>query len=309
MPCKSPSAPPPAGWSAFGRIQLNQGQLPSLRNPRAFACAHVGEFDRLRVFFVADNDRLFALSGLLKHDDTVAWAETAEQPNPKFIVHPFSALAVAGRGGVYVHAFCLGHVGRLTEISWGFWGGRKWRVQRLETSRELLLGGALAAVSPSYDRMLVFGINRSLQLAMKSWGDSGWDSLKTLGKKEDKVFAHSRLAVHAVSKDEIEVAAMTDRGNPCVYRLTWDATAQAWTAAARTVIKLPTQAVAAESPPAPTAKIQPAKDCRINPYTDLAIVREPGQTQSTLFCAGLLKAKHALLRCRLGAGPGWELIA
>ena len=60
---------------------------------------------------------------------------------------------------------------------------------------------------------------------------------------------------------------------------------------------------------APTAKIQPAKDCRINPYTDLAIVREPGQTQSTLFCAGLLKAKHALLRCRLGAGPGWELIA
>lgn len=48
---------------------------------------------------------------------------------------------------------------------------------------------------------------------------------------------------------------------------------------------------------------------RINPYTDLAIVREPGQTQSTLFCAGLLKAKHALLRCHLGAGPGWELIA
>jgi hypothetical protein len=177
-------------------------------------------------------------------------------------------------------------------------------VQQLETSRELLLGGALAAVSPSYDRMLVFGINRSLQLSMKSWGDSGWDSLKTLGKKEDKVSAHSRLAVHAVSKDEIEVAAMTDRGNPCVYRLTWDATAQAWTAAARTVIKLPTQAVAAESPPAPTAKIQP--DQSLYRPGDRA---RAGANAEHPVLRGLLKAKHALLRCRLGAGPGWELIA
>jgi hypothetical protein len=87
----------------------------------------------------------------------------------------------------------------------------------LETTPSLLVGTALAAISPSDSFQLIFGISRGLNLSLGVWRrGGGWAASRTLGDSRDRHFAHSRLAVFSASNNRnlVYVAGLTDSTCP-----------------------------------------------------------------------------------------------
>ncbi|PYQ52374.1 MAG: hypothetical protein DMF78_11400, partial [Acidobacteria bacterium] len=178
-------------------------------------------------------------------------------------------------------------------------------VQRLQTAPSLLAGGALAAVCPHPDHLLVFavGADQRLHFAFFVHGQ-GWSAVAAAGGAQDLIGAHGRLAAHAVSGTEVEVAALTDSGQLAIYPVRLSGTT--WVPAARQVIADP-PALAGAPPALPAnAVLQPADGFRINPFGDLGIVRVPGQASSTVVCAGLRGGEARTLRWNAAGTDVWQ---
>jgi len=115
------------------------------------------------------------------------------------------------------------------------------------------------------------------------------------------VGAHTRLAAHAVSQSDVEVAALTDSGSLTIYPVRL--TGRTWAGAARQVVADPPAAGAvAAAPPS-------AAGFRINPFGDLAILRPAAGNASAVFCAGLRGNETRTLRWIAGGGPPWQVLA
>ena len=226
-------------------------------------------------------------------------------------LHPFSALAGEARRGDTVDVFFIDEQGLLTTAYWARWFTTAFPgflVQRLETTPSLLPGGALAAVCPQPDHLLVFGVGADLRLQSAAFlHNRGWNAVTALGGPQDLIGAHSKLAAHAVSTTEIEVAALTDSGQLAVYSLTLAGTT--WAAAARQVVADPPPAGGAAAAAAGRAVLRPANGFRINPFGDLSIVRAPGERVSSVVCAGVRGTDTRALRWNAAGPAAWQVFA
>jgi hypothetical protein len=286
-------------WSAIAAIG---GSAPALRRIRALAAASPGPVESM-LFLAGADHRLYLKRRSAVWDDAVA-------VNDDLLLHPFSRFAAAARGADNVHAFCVDQAGLLANASWARTGSG-FTIVRIETVPSLLPGGALAAVSPGRDDVLVFGVGSDLRLRFASFvGGAGWSAPASAGRDADLIGAHTRLAAIAVDEAHVEVAALTDAGKAVLYLFVRNGAA--WVAQNRIVIEDPPAPAAARARrPRPQAGtgLQPADGFRINPFGDLALLRAPGAQAGVLYCAGLRSGEARVLVRDLAAGGSWQYFA
>jgi peptidoglycan hydrolase-like protein with peptidoglycan-binding domain len=275
------------------------GTVAALRRPRALEIVSRNRTDT-QLFFIGADDRLYVKRLL----NTPPWTN-AQIVNPDLQLHPFSSLAAATRGGDTVDTFFIDRQGLLATAFWARWFTAPWpgfQVQRLELRPSLLPGGALAAVVPQRDHLLVFGVGNDLRLSLALFVQGqGWSAVTTIGQPDEMIGAHTRLTTHAVTSTEVEVAALTDSGQLVIY--SFALTGNNWVPRPRRIIADP-PTLAGNPPPIPPGAItQSADGFRINPFGDLAIMRLTAQPSSTVFCAGLRAGEaHTLVFNLTGQG-------
>ena len=286
----------------WGTIDRAGGAVPPLRRLRALQGVS-NTVSHTHLFFVGSDHQLYVKRQTrTPRGAWTVWGD-AQAVNDTLRLHPFSALAGVARRGDWIETFFIDERGLLASAWWsrGFTSRYPgFLIQRLETAPSLLPGGALAAVSPQPDHILVFGVGSDQRLRFTAFVvGQGWTGLAPLGAAQELVGVHTRLAVHAVSRSEVEVAALTDSGALTIYPLSLSGTA--WTGATRQVIAGPTPA--ARTAPAAGS----AAGFRINPFGDLAILRplSPSATTSVVCCAGLRGTEARTLRWNGAAAQPW----
>jgi hypothetical protein len=280
-------------------------QLPgtaSLRRSRALQGVSRTATDS-QLFYIASDDRIF----VKRLASTPTWTD-GQRINNELQVHPFSTLAVEARGGDTVDLFFVDRQGLLTTAFWARWNTAPFpgfSVQRLETTPSLLPGGALATTCPQRDHLLVFGVGADQRLTFAHFiNGRGWSAVAPAGTAQELIGAHTRLAAHAVSATEVEVAALTDSGQLAIYP--FQLTGTTWAAGTRQVIANPPPLTSAVPTAAAGAATQQAFGFRINPFSDLVIYRGAGQTNSTVLCAGLRAGESKTLSWNAGATAPWQ---
>ncbi|HEY3500881.1 MAG TPA: hypothetical protein VGK73_39585, partial [Polyangiaceae bacterium] len=292
-------------WGAVAPIT---GRVPTLRRSRALQCWSRTSTDT-QLFFVGADHRLY----VKRLGTTPAWSD-AQIVSPDARLHPFSALAATTRGDKTMELYFIDERALLSIACWTsdssnpFPGFRTYAIHRTATPT-LLPGGAIAATAPRKNHLCVFAVGADLRLHFISWisrssGGQDWSSLVPLGAAGDLIGPHTRLAAHAPSDSEVEVAALTDAGQLAIYSLRLSG--GTWTPAARRVI--PDPPALSGTPPAPPAgaTTQPARGFRINPFGDLAIFRAQGATGSSVCCAGLRAGESRTLRWDASRPDPWE---
>jgi hypothetical protein len=132
----------------------------------------------------------------------------------------------------------------------------------------------------------------------------GWVPIAAAGQAQEMVAAHSNLAAASVSASGVEVAAVTDFGQLVVYSFQFNGSM--WVDAPRRVISDPPALAGPALPPPAGAVRQPANGFRVNPFTDLSILRLAGASACTVYCAGLRNVETKLLMCDLAGSGTWE---
>jgi hypothetical protein len=285
---------------SWGPVAAIGGAVPALRRSRALQGVARTVTDT-QLFYVGSDDRLY----VKRLTNAVPWTD-GQVVNADLQLHPFSALAAEARGGDTVDTFFIDRRGLLTTAYWARWFTTpfpSFLVQRLETTPSLLPGGALAAMCPQANHLLVFGVGADGRLAFAFFvHGTGWSSVAASGVANDLLGAHTRLAARAASATEVEVAALSDAGRLVLY--SFQLTGSRWVAGARTVIADPPPLAGA--PPA-GAVMQPANGYRLNPFGDLAILRPTGQASSSVLCAGVRGGEARTLIWNAGATPAWQV--
>lgn len=274
---------------------------PSLRRLRAVALVSYTAND-LRVFYAGEDHQLYTSRSQASgtwDDPTVAGSLLA--------LHPFSSLATTIRAQQSVDVFALDGQGRLNACSWSE-GQGTWQHVALDTAASLLKAGALAATSPDPQKLFVFGIRTDLRLGYWEWTgpNGGWSAPIAVGGSTARLSPHSRLAAHSYT-GVVEVAALSHDGTLRLYSLTFNGEAP-WTA--QTAIPFDNPDVEAPDDyvvPPPSAPTEEAYGWSINPYGDLAIVRETNGT--VVYAAGVAPGKSGLLSLNLTIGGStWQLL-
>lgn len=145
-------------------------------------------------------------------------------------LHPFSSLAVTNRGTTTVDLFYLDEKGCLSTTWLPRSGDKDWPLRAehgpLQTGEQtLILDGPLAAIAPSEQHLLVFGIGKDLMLHMtvytqgKGWSQDPLAPVQGLQPKDSKLFAHASLDVYSTDEQTVYVATVTEVNEPCVYIL------------------------------------------------------------------------------------------
>jgi hypothetical protein len=290
-----------AGWGLINRIA---GTVPALRRSRAIEGVS-NAVSHAHLFFIGADDRLYVKR--LQNTAGAAWSD-GQIVNNELRLHPFSSLTGEARRADTVDTFFIDDGGLLTTAYWARWFTTAFPgflVQRLQAAASLLPGTALASVSPHFDHLLVFGVGNDQRLHFASFVQGpGWTAVTPMGAAQDLVGVHTRLAAHATSATEVEVAALTDSGDLAIYPVR--RTGTTWTAGARRVIGQPPALTGAATAPPAAAVMHTAAGFRINPFGDLAILRLAGETNSTVFCAGLHAGRARTLRWNAGATDAWQ---
>ncbi|MGZ5199895.1 MAG: hypothetical protein ACXWC4_09005 [Telluria sp.] len=288
-------------WAAIAAIG---GSVPALRRIRALAVASPAPGESM-LFLAGADHRLY----LKRRGAGPAW-EDAAALSDDLRLHPFSRLAAAARGADNAAAFFIDQAGLLACASWAR-ASPGVGIQRLETAPSLLPGGALAAVSPRLDDVLVFGVGSDLRLRFASFiSGIGWSTPAPAGRDTDLVGAHTRLAAIAIDESHVELAALTDAGKAVIYPFVRNGSA--WVAQNRIVIEDPpalTGARARRRRPQAGTGLQAADGFRLNLFGDLALFRAPGAQACVLYCAGLRSGEAKVLVRDLAAGGSWQYFA
>jgi hypothetical protein len=286
-------------WTAIDRIT---GTVPPLRRARALRGVS-NAVSNAHVFFIGADDRLY----VKRRRGTGGWSD-GQPVTHNLRLHPFSSLAGAPRRADTVDTFFIDDQGLLATAYWARWFTTPFPgflVQRLQTAPSLLPGGALSAICPHPDHLLVFGVGADQRLHFASFVHGrGWSPVSAAGVPSDLIRAHGRLAAHAVSATEVEVVTLTDSGQLTIYPVR--RTGAAWAAAARQVVADPPPLAAAAPPPPAGAVLQPASGFRINPFGDVSILRPAGQASSTVLCAGLRGGEARTLRWNAAGPDAWQ---
>ncbi|KAF4333326.1 hypothetical protein FBEOM_12865 [Fusarium beomiforme] len=211
----------PLEWSHPVSV-IKKGSELVLRRNRAIAIAKSspGGILDTQLFFVAQNHTLIGIHRL----EATGWTEPSVIAEGQ-VLHPFSNIAAVTRGSESVDIFYLDKTGCIWTSSLPFsttsWPGTNH--QPLQSEPSLLQGTSLAAVSPSDDSLLVFGIGKDLLLHMASFTTAkGWSSVAAVpGLKEgdSKLFAHASMDVFAESPSTVYLATITEINVPCLYVL------------------------------------------------------------------------------------------
>lgn len=287
-----------SAWTAIDPIQ---GTVPALRRIRALAGVSRLPTEST-LFMVGADDKLYVKRKQGANNWEAGVAVSAE------LLHPFSPLAVSTRGTFSIDTYFMDRQGLLTTAYWNQGMTATWPVfpvQRLESAASFLAGGALAAVAPDTDQILVVGVGSDLRLRLTFWiNGTGWAPPASVGQPQDLVGAHTRISGLVIDASNVEVALLTDAGTLAIYR--FQKSGAAWGPQPRTIIPDP-PALAGPPPAIPTgAVVQPAPGFRINPFGDISLFRPPGAAASVVYCAGLRGGEtHALMRDLAPAG-NWQ---
>jgi hypothetical protein len=295
-------------WSAIDPIAFTAA--PRLRRLRALALvAFAAQPPELHAFYAGDDHQLYTS----RRQGTAPWDDPAVTGSP-LALHPFTALAATSRAGLSVDVFALDSQGLLNACSWSpvpSPAQGTWRHLVLDTAGpspvpSLLKSGALAATSPDPQKLFVFGIRRDLRLGYWEWTgpDGGWSEPIPVSGTTARLSPHSRLAAHSYS-GVVEVAALSHDGTLRLYQLTLGGTT--WTAQTPIPFDNPDDvAPAGYVVPPPASPTEEAYGWSINPFGDLAIVRETNGT--VVYAAGIAAGRNGLLSLNLTvAGSTWQL--
>lgn len=178
----------------------------------------------------------------------------------------------------------------------------------LERTPTLLVGTALAAVCPTNDFILVFGISRQLNLAMAVWQrNTGWSALAPIGTADDRLFAHSRLSAffRARNRAVVYVGGISDTNVPCVYTIR--AQNRVWILDGiqqypQKIMKPPKN----WQDPSPNGPLGPAFNYDVNPFGDVGLFED---AQGTVFAiTGAQPSGGAVLVNHIGLQSSWQSI-
>ncbi len=276
------------------RAWTNTGSAAKVtpRRLRALALA-AGAADDFQAFFVGDDRAVYAMRSLRSG----GWSAPAAMGS-HFVAHSFAQLAATSRVANSVDVFTIDDAGKLATVAWSLqdrnpaWPGTRSLV--LEPGASVLFPHtAIAAVSPSANKLHVFAVGTDLRLYCAELTQGAWSAVRALGAPTDLVSPHARIAAHAQSATRVEVAVTTDTGDLRVHTLT-GAAGTVWTET------LPTLALTNRT------ATDPAAGWRINPFGDLAIATVDGGTM--VWAAGVAPGYGQTLRRSLAAGSRWERI-
>jgi hypothetical protein len=179
----------------------------------------------------------------------------------------------------------------------------------------LLQGTALAAISPTPNFSLVFGVSRKLTLYfwsarfLQAWqGPVGqrqnpWRGPhRTIDYPIFRLFPHTRLAVRAYTPNVIIVAAISYQVKPVLLTLVYDVNTGEWNPP---IAGSPMRELPRERNKRSKTKLQDgeadASEWGINPYGDLAFGLDPlGSGNTVLMCAGIGPPVQGGFQSRVG---------
>ena len=275
-----------------------------LRRLRAITAVSAYQSD-IQLYFVANNRKIYA-----RRLSKSGWSEAAQLAQG-ILTHPLSNVASSYRFGRSVDVFFIDTDSLLHVASWKMteksWPARQHQALLPKQSPGklsfVLPGTAIATVSSSPQQQVVFVVGRDLCLYMAAFTQGGkpeWTALTAVtGVSIDdyrkdlttfqRLFAHTRLAAFSQNARSIKVAAISDKGNPVLYKLmivggTWVADG-------------------------PCIKYIVAGDLEgweINPFGDLALGTKHGEL--SLYGAGISPGRSGLLGKNLEKMGKWEIL-
>lgn len=246
----------------------------------------------------------------LQSSDNNHWSD----PKPltgELLTHPFSNVTsnyFPGQSVVdifFIDSDGFLHVARCAAVA----SGKDWpgaaahqalgTPQGSGTQSVILPGTAIAAVAPSSQHELVFAVGRDLHLYMATFtaraGSSGggggdWKPPVPIGTPGLQLFAHTRLAAYSPRPSTVQVAAISQQGDPVIFALqlvnaSWVSTGP-WT----------------------NCDPRPELGWDVNPFSDLALGVLDGAT-AVILCAGTRPGRTALLVRKLNSPDKWRVLA
>ena len=236
--------------------------------------------DETHLFTVGIDNILYASRRTVKPDKTTSWTDVPQAMAESYNVHPLSNIASVNRGDESVDVFFVDAIGLLRTAWWNKYL-QNWpdkQHQALQSSPTLLVGTAIEAVSPNKDSILVFAIDKKLQLNVIVFNKDRWGMMQQL---TSSIFAHSRLSSCVHPGYDISVTAISTSGTLCVYTLSssmlWNASSSAEVVYGNPPSIKPENFV----PPPVTSQIEPAFGLTVNPFGDIGI-----SNTNFIVCAG-----------------------
>ena len=291
----------------WGAWETAGGPPPSMRRLRAIAGVKRAD-GTVYAFTVSTDHRLYAQRR--PRDGT--WSEPISMAGPTRL-HPFSTIAATLRGADHIEVVFLDSEGRLTNAWWATlmstWPGDAHGPAEPGTAH--LVGGSLAAISPTADTLFVFGLGRDLRVSLTAFqAGRGWVAPQSLGRPQDRVAAHARVAAHVVSPGLVEVAVLSHERRVVVHRLR--AGTNGWTPEAPVMLPdIPAgRATAPTAIPGTTPRAEvPANGWTPNPFADLALGRTAaGRSFVVLSALAPSAPRTAAVGCYLDGPAQWWLL-
>ena len=288
------------GWSAWSSVGAPP---PSLRRLRAIAGAKRADGTTYALAVSADH-RLYAQ----RRPRGGAWSDPAAMAGD-LRLHPFSTLTATLRGADQLEVLCLDAAGNLANAWWSTlmstWPGDAHA--RVESTAMLLAGGSLAAVAPASDSLLAFGVGRDLRLTATVFRSGrGWREPQPLGRPQDRLTPHARIAAQIVSPNLVEVVGISHELRLVVHRLR--RTAGEW--AAEPPVALPSippaGAPAAHATVGAAGSVEPAVGWTPNPFGDVALGRTAaGRSYVAVSALAATAPRTGAVGCFLDGQQGW----
>ncbi|EON69992.1 hypothetical protein W97_09258 [Coniosporium apollinis CBS 100218] len=289
-------------WSAWVSLNLPNPK-PVLRRLRALAAISPSQGETL-VYYVSKNNQLCGR----RKTQTADWTAPAVLAGDT-LVHYFSNIITVAtkKEGVLV-LFIDSHVqlhmvrSLATPTDWP--GALHMLIG--EKTDKLLPGTGLAAAILASGQGIVLAIGRDLRLYFCNFtGVSQWTEPAPLGEEDQKLCSHSRLAAAAVEPDTVQVAAITNLGLACVYKLKASGSSWSLLGGRQPYPRVPPQDVPdGYTGESGTKTVADATHWSINPYGDIHLGMET--EGMTLTCAGTFPGKSAILQRRINRlGDRW----
>ncbi|KAH7071781.1 hypothetical protein FB567DRAFT_554416 [Paraphoma chrysanthemicola] len=219
-------------WSPWSVVM--QPNARPMRRSRAM-CAKETTAGALCVFYIATD---LSINAIVREKPGAQWLPAAPVLDTQIpIIHAFSNIAAVTNGSSSVSILTISETSHLQLTTFrpaasanaaAFTTNQTLENQKLPPS--LFQGTAIVAARPHELSALIFAVTRTHMLAMfSSVPGQAWKRPTIVGRApNDRLFAHTRLAVHVESPLIIQVAAISYEGDPVVFTIRFDAEVREW---------------------------------------------------------------------------------